>query len=40
MIDASQYGWRIGDSITVIWDDEDAMKAITESKGCGCRGAK
>ena len=40
MIDASQYGWRIDNSIAVIWDDDDTIKAITDSKGCGCKGAK
>ena len=40
MIDTSQYGWRIDNSIAVIWDDEDTIKAITDSKGCGCKGAK
>ena len=40
-IDACQYGWRVDNSIiTVIWDDEDTMKAVVASKGCGCRGAK
>ena len=23
-----------------VWDDEDTIKAITDSKGCGCKGAK
>ena len=40
-IDASQYGWKVDNSIiSVIWDDEDTMKAIVASKGCGCKGAK
>ena len=40
-IDASQYGWRIDNSIiSVIWDDEDTMKSVVASKGCGCKGAK
>ena len=39
-IDASQYGWRIENSIAVIWDDEETIKAINDSKGCGCKGAK
>ena len=40
MIDASQYGWTIDNSVAVVWDDEDTIKAITDSKGCGCKGAK
>ena len=39
-IDVIQYGWRMDNSISVIWDDEDTMKAIVASKGCGCKGAK
>ena len=39
-IDACQHGWRIHNSvITIIWDDEEMMKAVVASKGCGCKGA-
>ena len=41
VIDVSQYGWRIDNSmITVIWDNEETMKAVVGSEGCGCKGAK
>ena len=41
IIDPSQYGWRIDDSvISIVWDDDETMKAVLESKGCGCNGAK
>ena len=41
IIDPSQYGWRIDESvISIVWDDEQTMKAVVESKGCGCKGAK
>ena len=40
-IDSAQYGWRIDNSvISIIWDDEETMKAVVASKGCGCKGAK
>jgi hypothetical protein len=40
-IDPSQYGWRINEQmISIVWDDEETIKAVVASKGCGCKGAK
>ena len=41
-IDPSQYGWRMDDEsgISIVWDDEETIKAVVASKGCGCKGAK
>ena len=40
-INPSQYGWRIDEPmISIVWDDEETIKAVVASKGCGCKGAK
>ena len=40
-MDVSQYGWRIENStISIIWDDDETMKAVIANKGCGSKGAK
>ena len=26
--------------ISIVWDDEETIKAVVASKGCGCKGAK